>query len=69
MEIKFVRSDQLISEQWESYTRAFNFVFKQNFSQAYFINKYLNTIDRTSYHSFLLDENEITGSCSIIPFN
>jgi hypothetical protein len=69
MEINVTRSDQLIAKQWVSYTRSFNFVFNKNNSREYFTHKYLNTIDRTSYHALLLNKDEIIGACTVIPYN
>lgn len=68
MEIKVTRSCDLSNKQWDSYTRSFNFVFNKNFPPDYFTHKYLNTIDRTSYHALFRDKDEIIGACTIIPF-
>jgi Acetyltransferase (GNAT) domain len=69
MEIKVTRSCDLSDKQWDSYTRSFNFVFNKNSLPDYFTHKYLNTIDRTSYHALLIDTDKIIGSCTVIPYN
>ena len=69
MEIKVTRSCDLSDKQWDSYTRSFNFVFNKNFLPDYFTHKYLKTIDGTSYHALLLENDDIVGGCTVIPYN
>ena len=64
-----IRSCDLNNQQWDSYAKSFNEVFNKNFPQTYFTNKYLNTIDGFSSHVLLIENNEIYGGCTAIPYN
>jgi hypothetical protein len=68
MEIRTVSSDKISEAEWGSYTRSFNEVFGKDFLVNDFIHKYRRTIDGFSYHSFLIDEATIAGSCTVIPY-
>ena len=68
MQIVFRTTSQITASEWESYTLAFNQVFKKEYTIDFFQNKYLLTVDKDSYHVFLKEDNSIVGACSVIPY-
>lgn len=69
MEIKFLKSGSLSDHDWTSYCEAFNRIFEKEYTIDYFKQKYQITIDGYSYHSFLCNESEIVGACTVIPYS
>jgi hypothetical protein len=69
MKIYVVSSSELEQGDWISYTISFNKAFNKSLSTDYFKQKYLKTIDQGAYHSIIKDNNDIVGSCTVIPVN
>lgn len=67
MEIKILKTSEIQEQYWDCYTNNFNNVFNSNKNKLYFKNKYLQTIKGYSYHSLLINKDDIVGSCSVIP--
>jgi len=61
------RTDELSSTEWEEYTLGFNKVFKKNFTQDYFKEKYFGSSLGYSYHGALLHNGKIVGMFTVIP--
>jgi len=68
MQIEYLTTTNISSYEWESYTIAFNQVFEKEYTLEYFQNKYNQSIDRHSYHTFLKEGNDIVGACTVIPY-
>jgi hypothetical protein len=56
------------SGEWITYVQSFNQVFDKNCTVDDFKQKYFNTIDGFSFHSLLMKEQQIVGSCTAIPY-
>lgn len=67
MQIQVITSNKINNFQWMNYCKAFNQVFDKNYDTDYFLQKYINTIDTYSYHSLLLENEQIVGACTVIP--
>lgn len=68
MEILVKTSEELSQQDWETYITGFNEVFNKAETIKSFQHKYLNTIDSHSYHSLLINNDEIVGACTVIPY-
>ena len=68
MQIEFKTTSQITATGWESYTAAFNQVFKKETTVDYFHQKYRFTIDGGSYHVFLTVGDQVVGACTVIPY-
>ena len=68
MEIEIKKTTEWVLEEWKTYTQSFNQVFHKTFNIDDFKHKYYNTIDGISYHSLLKVEENVIGSCTIIPY-
>lgn len=68
MDIVVKTSRELSLSEWESYLVGFNEVFNKAETIENFKHKYLNTIDNHSYHALLINNNEIVGGCTVIPY-
>ena len=69
MEIKVCTTLEWTDKIWETYLKSFNTVFKKDFDMDHFKKKYLNVLDRSSYHALLLDEaKNVVGGLSVMPF-
>ena len=69
MDIVLKNTGEWSASEWDSFVRSFNQVFEKEFDTKHFIHKYSNTIDKTSYHSLLIDSDEVVGACAVIPYN
>jgi len=68
MEIIVKKTTELTSEEWETYIHSFNTIFHKTLDVDHFKHKYFNTIDGFSYHSLLIENKSVVGSCTIIPY-
>lgn len=69
MEIKVCTTLEWTNKIWETYLQSFNTVFKKDFDISHFKEKYLNVLDKSSYHALLLDETKnVVGGLSVMPF-
>ncbi len=68
MQIVFRTTSQITTDEWKSYTLAFNQVFEKEYTIDFFQHKYSLTIDEDAYHVFLKEETTIVGACTVIPY-
>jgi len=64
--IKVIRTDEVTSSELINYTEAFNLAFNLSISPKEFRSKYKSFLG-FSFHSFLISEEEIVGSVTVIP--
>lgn len=60
-------TNEISSDEWNSFVSSFNIVFEKNFSVEHFRHKYFNSAIGVSFHAFLMYENNIVGMFSAIP--
>lgn len=60
-------TDELLEEEWDEITRAFNFVFKKQFINNHFKTKYFGSSLGYSVHGILYKNSQIVGMFSAIP--
>lgn len=64
--IEVVQTDEVTSSELQNYTEAFNLAFNLSISPKDFRSKYKSFLG-FSFHSFLISEEEIVGSVTVIP--
>lgn len=69
MHIEVKTSVELSFDDWRTYTLSFNQVFQKSFSVRDFEHKYLNTVDKHSYHVLLKNDSDfVVGGFTVIPY-
>ena len=64
----YVNTFDLNKDYIASYVKSFNKVFNKNKSDDYFKKKYFNSKLGYSFHSLLVNNNDVCGAVSVIPY-
>lgn len=62
------KTNEFTPKEKENYCRLFKSVFNRDFTLEDFDNKYKSTVYGYSYHGLMIEDDEIVGSNSIVPF-
>lgn len=52
----------------KAFVNSFNEVFDIDLSESYFQQKYLQTPKGYSYHTYMIADNKVVGSCNVVPY-